>query len=354
MEPVNAETCLSVIKFLQLDSDKYIEKSRAFLENKVKEVIKYTYNVQVPIFFENVYYIKIIPHINFKLFKNNLSNEIQDIDIKMEVYEYSFYIFYKRIRIGEILNIFYPFSLSNNNLSLSKIKKKTYYNIHPKYVLCTLLRELYSPANYKDQDEILEETRNYIQLWEDEGTFKYKKSNIEFDLIIFKKYIAILKDNIFGLYGIVDNVLYVATDNIMLGKEVLEQHGCTDFKVNNGKIYEDIRLETIIFSIPGNRNKIRLFNNLGYELLPAYKGTKDLHRLVLLRYVLLEYNILDIQKVENAAEMKLNTFVSKYKNVLKDVSYDGCDFYGTYYPDIQYRKKLYLENIVKIRLSNIV
>lgn len=354
MEPINVDTCLSVIRYLQLDSDKYIEESRKFLEDKVKEVIKYTFQVQVPIFFENVYYIKIIPHINFKLFKNNLSNEIKDIDIKMDVYEYSFNIFYKRIRIGEILNIFYPFSLSNNNLSLSKIKKKDHYIIHPKYVLCTLLRELYSPANHKDQEDILEETKNYIQLWKDDGTFRSKNTNIDFDLRIFKKYIAILKDNIFGLYGIVDNILYVATDNINLGKEVLEQNGCTDAKINNGKIYEDIRLETMIFSIPGNRNKIRLFNNLGYELLPAYQGTRDLHRLVLLRYVLLEYNILDIQKVENAAEMKLNTFVSKYNLVLQDVSYDNCDFYGTYYPDVQYRKKLYLENIVKIRLSNIV
>lgn len=348
-----SENSLMVVKFLQLESDKYIEESRKYIEDKVKELIRYTYNTQVPIFFENMYYIKIIPHINFKLFKNNLANEISDIDIKMEVFEYSFFIFYKMIKIGEILNIFYPFSLSNHNLSLSKIKKSGYYNIHPKYVLCTLLRDLYSPANYNKQDDILEETKNTIQLWKDDGTFVSSNKNITFDLNIFKKYIKLLKDNLFALFGIVDNVLYVATDNIILGKDLLETNGCFDFKTNNGKIYEDMRLETMIFSIPNNKNKIRLFNNLSYELLPAYKGSKDLHRLVLLRYVLIEYNILDIQNITNAANMKLNTFVSKYKNVLNDVSYDGCDFYGIYYPDQQYRKKLFLENIVKIRLSNI-
>ena len=355
---VNIDTSLSVIKFLQLESDRYIEESRKFMELKVKKLIDYTFKTQVPIFFENKYYIKIIPHTNFKLFKANLESQIEDIEIKMEVYQYSFFIFYKRIRIGEILNMLYPFVVQNNNLNISKIKKieyTKYYNIHPKYVLCDLLRGLYSPANHKNQDEILEKTYEYIKLWKDDGTLEYEnKRNIEFDLKIFVKYIEILKESIFGLYGIVDNVLYVATDDVNKTKEILEKHGCTGTTYNNGKIYEDMRLHTIILSIPNNRNKIRLFNNLSYELLPAFKGTRDLHPLVLLRYILVEYNILDIVNVEPAASMKLNTFISKYKQVLKNIDYDNCDFFGTYYPDIQYRKKIYLENIVRIRLSNIV
>lgn len=354
---VNPDTSLLVIKFLQSESDQYIEESRKFMELKVKELVNYTFKHQVPIFFENKYYIKILPHTNFKLFKANLENEIQDIDIKLEVYNYSFFIFYKRIRIGEILNMFYPFVISNNNLNLSKIRKiedMKYYVIHPKYVLCDLLRALYSPANYKKQFEILEETENYLKLWEDEGTLRYNnKRDIQFELNVFVKYVNLLKDNIFGLYGIVDNILYVTTDNILGAKDILEQNGCDNIVFNNGKIYEDIRLQTIILSIPNNRNKIRLFNNLSYELLPAYKGTRDLHPLVLLRFVLVEYNILDISGIKQAAEMKLNTFVSKYKKALKNIDYDNCEFFGTHYPDVQYRKKVFLENIVKIRLSNI-
>lgn len=355
---VNIDTSLSVIKFLQLESDQYIEESRKFMELKVKELINYTFKTQVPIFFENKYYIKIIPHTNFTEFKANLSNEIPDIEIKMEVYKYSFFIFYKRIRIGEILNIFYPFMATNNNMNLSKIKKIEdikYYNIHPKYVLCELLRNLYSPENHNNQLEILEETERYLKLWKDDGGLEYVNNrNIEFDLKIFVKYVNLLKENIFGLYGIVDNVLYVSTDDILQAQKILEDSGCSNTVFNNGKIYEDMRLQTIILSIPHSGNKIRLFNNLSYELLPAFKGSRDLHPLVLLRYVLIEYNILDISNVQQVASLKLNTFISKYRRVLKNINYDNCDFYGIYYPDTQYRKKLYLENIVRIRLSNIV
>jgi len=355
------EVALSVIKFLQLESDKYIEESRKFMEVKVKEVIEYTYLNKIPIYFESIYYIKIIPHINFKIFKTNLLDNVPDLEVKIDVYNYSFYIFYKRIRIGEILNIFYPFSINNSNLSLSKIKQKDelndikYYDIHPKYILCSLLRELYSPANHKDQEEIFEDVLDHIELWKHDGTFRLNKhKDIIFNTSDFKKYVDIISAAAnTALFGIVDNILYVALYDITPIIELLNTKGFTNYSFNNGKIYEDMRLNTAIFQIPESKNKIRLFNSLSYELIPAYKNSTNLHLLVLLRYTLVEYNILDISNVTQAANMKLNTFITKYKKAFKNISYDNCDFYGIYYPDTQYRKTLYLENIVKQRLSNI-
>lgn len=359
---ISMEVGLSVIKFLQLESDKYIEESRKFMEVKVKEVIDYTYKNEIPIYFESIYYIKIIPHINFKLFKTNLQDKVPDLEIKIDVYNYSFYIFYKRIRIGEILNIFYPFSVNNNNiLNLSKIKQKDelndikYYDMHPKYILCSLLRELYSPANHDDQDEIFEDVLTNIELWKNDGTFKLRNyRDIDFNTSDFKKYVDMIKETTnTALFGIVDNVLYVALYDITPTIELLNANGFTNYSFNNGKIYEDIRLNTAIFQIPDSKNKIRLFNSLEYELIPAYKNSTNLHLLVLLRYTLVEYNILDISNIRQAADMKLNTFITKYKKVFKNINYDNCDFYGVYYPDTQYRKTMYLENIVKQRLSNI-
>lgn len=353
-------TELAVIKFLQLESDKYIEESRKFMEVKIKELIDYTYKNEIPIFFESIYYIKIIPHINHKLFKANLVDNIPDIEIKMDVYNYSFYIVYKKIRIGEILNIFYPFVVSKNNLNLSKIKKTDhvynikYYSIHPKYTLCSLLRDLYSPENHDKQDEIFDKTLEYIKEWKNDGTFEltsYKEIN--FNLSGFNKFVEIIGSAVFALFGIVDNILYVSLYELEPVINLLTEHGCTNYSFNNGKIYEDMRLHTAIFQMPNSKNKIRLFNSLSYELIPAYKGSKNLHYLVLLRYTLIEYNILDISNITQAADMKLNTFITKYKKVFKNIKYDNCNFYGIYYPDTQYRKIIYLENIVKQRLSNI-
>lgn len=354
------ESALSVIEFLQLESDNYIKESRKYLETKVKEIIAYTFDNNTAIYYDDIYYIKIFTDINLFDFKKELEKSVPDLEFRIEIYQYTYFINYKKIRIAEIINIFYPYLVNNNLVSLAKYKsydkvnKLNYYKLHPKYLLCYTLRELYSPINYDKQDEYLQQSLSYVNDWKRIGGINKNNKYILFDHKIFTKYINLVKDNFMALFGIADNTLYITTLDITPVSNLLQEHGCIPGKKpNQGKIYDDIRLQTNILSIPDNQNKIRLFNSLAYELIPAYKGTYNLHKLVLLRYILVEYNILDIINEANAANKKLATFINKYEIVLSNVSYENCDFYGIYYPDSQYRKILFLENITKQNLKKI-